>query len=98
MFKRNRAATEQLQRDPAYRRLLRDTAGRVVRHAIMIAPDGGPHRGYRETLRVGEQDGTVTAESTDPFAHIVEFGSINNPAYAPLRRAVRGEGLDLRDD
>jgi hypothetical protein len=27
--------------------------------------------------------------STDPFAHLIEWGSINNPAYAPFRRTLR---------
>jgi len=31
----------------------------------------------------------------DPFWHLVEFGSANNPPYAPLRRGVRAAGLRL---
>lgn len=30
--------------------------------------------------------------STDHFWHIIEFGSINNPAYAPLRRGLDRSG------
>lgn len=33
--------------------------------------------------------------STDPFGHLVEFGSVNNIAYAPLRRGVLAAGLRL---
>jgi hypothetical protein len=31
--------------------------------------------------------------NTDPFAHLVEWGSVNNVAYAPIRRAIRTSGL-----
>ena len=30
--------------------------------------------------------------STDPFAHMVEWGSAKNPAYAPFRRTLRSFG------
>ena len=33
--------------------------------------------------------------NTDFFFHLTEFGSVNNPAYAPLRRGVRAAGLRL---
>jgi hypothetical protein len=33
--------------------------------------------------------------STYPFAHIVEWGSVNSPAYAPFRRGIRAAGLRL---
>lgn len=42
---------------------------------------------YRKSLQAVEDDGDVRAESSDPFAHLNEWGSINNPAYAPLRSA-----------
>lgn len=34
--------------------------------------------------------------STDWAAHLVEFGSANNPAYSPFRRAASSLGLRLR--
>lgn len=37
-----------------------------------------------------------TVYSTDWFAHGIEYGSINNVAYAPFRRAVASLGLELR--
>lgn len=30
-------------------------------------------------------------------AHLIEFGSVNNPPYRPLTRAVQNAGLDLKD-
>lgn len=36
--------------------------------------------------------------NTDYAAAITEWGSVNNPPYAPLRRAVRAAGLALKED
>lgn len=97
-FRPNRRAVAELKADPRYKRTLTQAASESARMARALAPDGGPHLGYRETVRSGERDGKVVVESTDPFAHIVEWGSRNNPAYAPLRRGVRAAGLDLHED
>lgn len=35
--------------------------------------------------------------STHPFWHLIEFGSINNPAYRPMTRAARASGLRFED-
>lgn len=42
---------------------------------------------YQRSLRVVLDERGAVVESTDPFAHLIEFGSINNPVYAPLRNA-----------
>ena len=75
-------------------------ASRVVRPAVeAVAPRGpGPRGGaYRGSITVVRENGLVAVISTDPFAHLVEWGSVNNPAYAPLRRGVRAAGLRLDD-
>lgn len=70
----------------------------VAAEVRRIAPH---HTGYYiKSIRVGEpvkgHDGLVVpVESTDSFAHLVEFGSVNNEPYAPLRRAVRNLGLKV---
>ncbi|MEA2689625.1 MAG: hypothetical protein QOD51_2232, partial [Candidatus Eremiobacteraeota bacterium] len=33
----------------------------------------------------------------DPFGHLSEYGSKNNPPYAPARRGVRASGLRFED-
>lgn len=38
----------------------------------------------------------VTVDSSDFAAHIIEFGSSNNPPYAPFRKAASALGLRLR--
>lgn len=34
----------------------------------------------------------------DNFWHLVEYGSVNNPPYAPARRGVIASGLTFVDD
>lgn len=36
--------------------------------------------------------------NTDPFAHLVEWGSVNNRAYAPFRRAARALRLRFQEN
>jgi hypothetical protein len=49
------------------------------RFVVETTPDGIP--------RVGNTDKS--------FYHLIEFGSVNNTPAAPLRRAVRAEGLRM---
>lgn len=35
--------------------------------------------------------------STDPFAHLIEFGSAHNHPYAPFRRGLRAAGFRVDD-
>jgi len=49
-------------------------------------------------LEVTENDdGTVTLAATGPLAHVEEFGSINSPAYASMRRSIAAEGYDFKE-
>lgn len=52
----------------------------------------------------GGRTGPVEVSDTDrgaqvglmgPFAHIEEWGSVNNAPFAPLRRAVEASGLEF---
>lgn len=63
--------------------------------AIDVAPERTG--AYKDSLEVA-QDGTRTAVLTTDFAgHLIEFGSRNNPAYAPLRTGARKAGLRLEE-
>ncbi|MCA1569311.1 MAG: hypothetical protein LC798_03105 [Chloroflexi bacterium] len=64
-----------------------------------IAPRG-PTLQYSRSIVVGpvEVKGktvSTTYGSTDPAAHIVERGSVNNPPYMPLHRAAQALGLKV---
>jgi hypothetical protein len=52
-----------------------------------------------EVLDVSEgANGVVMVVGTRwPFGHLVEWGSVNNPAQAPLRKAVSSLGLKFEE-
>jgi len=50
---------------------------------------------YKRKIRTFS-DGTRTGIAAHDIAsHLIEFGSVKNPAYAPMRRGVRAAGLRL---
>lgn len=54
------------------------------------------HGWFRDSLHTRPFRGGYRVFSRDPFAHIVEFGSVNSPTYAPFRRVIlafRGKAL-----
>lgn len=65
---------------------LLDTAGEIAKRASENAPKRSGR--YSRSLQAAKDDRGVVAESTDPFGHLVESGSINNQPYSPLRRAA----------
>jgi hypothetical protein len=101
MFRRNPFFEAQMKRDPRYRAELRTlvetrVAPSVRRIADQVGAPWMPSGGQAITV---EQDGdTVQIANTDHGWAIVEFGSRNNPAHAPLRRGARAAGLRLREE
>lgn len=57
---------------------------------------------FADSIEVEEEDHEgvrrLVVASTDPIAHIIEFGSANSPAQAPFRRAAAALGLDYSVD
>lgn len=52
---------------------------------------------YQSTAAEITPSGVVaTAYTDDPAGHLIEFGSVNNPAYRPLTRGVERAGLTHR--
>ena len=47
------------------------------------------HGWFKKSLRVRKYRDHWRVESTDKAAHIVEWGSVQNPPIAPFRRAIR---------
>lgn len=89
----------ELGRDPRYQHALSEAAGEVRDAAERLAPRGPDPRGghVADHIRVVEEDGEVRVAIRDPFGHLVEWGSRNNPPYAPLRRGVQAAGLRFRE-
>lgn len=58
-----------------------------------VRPSGG------KAVEIVSEGENVRMLNTDYGGHIAEFGSKNNPPYAPLRRGVRATpGLRLEDE
>jgi hypothetical protein len=88
-YERNHGFELELERDPrmvAHIRSSTTTVAVAVRAAA-------PRKTGRYRKSVKPRDNRVVAE--DPFWHLVEYGSVNNPPYAPLRRGTRAAGLRL---
>ena len=90
-FKRNVTFVEQMEADPEFMLGMAKIAGAVARDVRMHAPRNSGH--YAGSI---ETEGS-TVFTTDVGAVPIEFGSINNPAYAPFRSAVLASGLRLED-
>lgn len=52
-------------------------------------------RYFARSLSLQEREGHPAIHTTDNFWHLIEFGSVNNQAHAPLRRGIRAAGLRL---
>ena len=89
-FVKNPSFEREMRRDPE----LVAGMNRIARGVASEAKALSPHEtGYfRRSLRAA---GSIVL-TNDPFGHLVEWGSKNNVAYAPLRRAVRAAGLRLQ--
>jgi hypothetical protein len=61
-----------------------------------IAPVG-PTGDYKNSIEAGEDAISAFVTTKDFAGHIVEWGSVNNPPYAPIRRAVIEAGLTLHE-
>lgn len=48
-------------------------------------------------VEVAASERGFTVAMTGPFAHLEEWGSINNSPFAPLRRAVEASGLEFEE-
>jgi hypothetical protein len=97
-FKVDRNASREIARQPQFKARVRDEGERVKRHGEVLSPDGqSKHPGYRKRFKVTMPGNFARVSNTDIAAHLVEFGSVNNPPYAVLRRAARAAGLRLAE-
>lgn len=69
----------------------------VQRRAQLASPTGTSRTGYRGRFKRRVTATSAQVGNTDIAAHLIEYGSVNNPPYAPLRRAVKAAGLNLTD-
>lgn len=77
----------ELRATPEFDAFLAKTTTKTAAAVRAAAPDVSGY--YRRRVRAR---GTRIVAS-DPFWHLVEFGSVNNRAFAPLRSGVIAAGL-----
>lgn len=94
-FRRNPNFAKEVSREPEMGEALEASAQAVARLAAGLSPHGTG--ATARSFVVAREGDKVTVGNTDPFFHLTEFGSVNNPPYAPLRRAVRATGLRLEE-
>lgn len=92
-FVANRAFEAELKRSPAYKAEMALRAKAGAEAARRIAPRGSTGD-YAESIQV--DDNRVLTD--DPAGHLVEWGSVNNPAYAPLRKGAEATGARVVGD
>lgn len=97
---RSRTLEAEIKATPEYKQVLRDAAGEARKNAIVFedAARGPwmPPRGARnpgQTIIVRDFARKVVLMNIDHAGHLLEWGSINNPPHAPLRRGVLAAGL-----
>lgn len=79
-------------------------AGRqAVAKAIIARAKALSHsKGFSATLAIldeaGGDDPSISVGSKWPFAHLVEWGSVNNSPQAPLRKAVTGLNIQFKEE
>lgn len=91
-FERNPGFETELKAEPSSVAFMRETTQAVAEEATRLAPRHTSD--YAHSIHAGG----YTVYTEDPAGHLVEWGSKNNPAYAPLRRGVIAAGLRLKPD
>ena len=96
VFKRNPRAEQQLKATGDYRQGMLQVAQTLVEPIRRNSPpdNTGHYDRSVHTFNTGQHTGVAV---DDVAAHIIEWGSVNNPPYASIRRGVRAAGLRLEE-
>ena len=84
---KNRAVVAEIKTQPLYLAKRAEETSEITSAASRIMQPIGRGVVARRIRATG-----FTVGIHDPFGHLVEFGSVNNPAYAPLRRGALATG------
>lgn len=91
VFRANPRFKEELKRDPGVKAQVRAAAERAASAARGMTPHAPG------SITVTDDGDTISMGSDDPFFHLIEWGSVNNQPYAPIRRAARAVGTRLEE-
>ena len=91
-----RAIDRYFRTDPVPQAALGEIAGAYKETAEQASPVGRStwfgrairHGWFKGAFHVRRFRGGWRVYNRDAFAHLVEYGSVNNPVYAPMRRAL----------
>lgn len=98
-FKLNASGIDEIVGGGGTIRMLEEVAAKVSDGVEDEAPvETGHFQGSVRVLPVERtsRGASITVDSTDFAAHLVEWGSVHNPPYAPFRKAAARLGLKLR--
>lgn len=97
LFIPNPAFLRELSKEPEVKETVSGKAEEAKSRAEEFAPR--IMRRNPEAIEVQEDGDEVVLVNTDYGGHLAEWGSVNNPPYAPLRRAIRATpGLRLEEE
>lgn len=88
--KSNPAYTEQLRATRAYQAALYGEAQNLaagIRETAPVATGA-----YRKSIKAIRTGAIINVGTTDSAGHIIEWGSVQQPAQAPIRRGLRAMG------
>ncbi len=95
-FELNPDFLEEVAAEPGVLNAIGEATEAVASAAQDAAPVGTGD--YVDSIEHEVADGKGRVFTTDFAGHIVEWGSVNNPPYAPLRTGARNAGLDLEEE
>lgn len=95
LFRRDPDFEDELRKEPEFNDALAAEAEKVIGRAPQV-PRIMPRK--PKALEVQRDEDGVALVNTDAGGHLAEWGSVNNPPYAPIRRGVRAAGLRLDEE
>lgn len=76
-----------------------EATGKAILARAKALSDSREFTDSLEVLDEGQGEEPTTSVGTAwPFGHLVEWGSVNNPPQAPLRKAVTSLHLKFKED
>lgn len=95
-FEANPELLDELASEPGVARAMLEVAENLSQTIADMTPERtGAARAKISAIAEGR---TVRVLTEDRAGHLIEWGSANNPAYAPFRRGVERSGLRWRQE